>query len=107
MRKDEMYATYRASFPTILRRAEAIATSGIFGTERMSGFLKKNLKTIQNLEKQLEDDGLEMRTEFFMSRVEYLRADRVIEGSHFLSKIGTGDDPHGLTARHLIIFGTF
>jgi hypothetical protein len=51
MRKDEMYATYRASFPTILRRAEAIASSGIFEKERLSGFLKNNLKTLQDLEK--------------------------------------------------------
>jgi hypothetical protein len=34
-----------------------------------------------------------------MSRVESFRADRVVEGAQFLTKIGTTDDPHGLTAR--------
>jgi hypothetical protein len=98
MRKDEMYATYRASFPAILSRAEVIAASGIFESEGLSQFLK------QNLEKKLEDDDLEMRHDFFMSRVEYFRTDRVSVGSQSLNKIGTVDDPHGLTARS---FNTF
>ena len=99
----EMYALYRAHFPMLLRKAEVMADSGLYGS--LTSSLAKQLaraKEMSAAEGWDEFEELERRTEWFKDQVTDIKWDRAKYERAPLQKIKTTDDPDQIEARSAV-----
>ena len=105
MRQSEMYALYRAQFPMLMRKAESLAESGLYGP--LTPFLAKQVSRAKEVSTAVGWDGateMERREEWFNDREDAHRVDRATYARLPLQKVRATDDPEGFEARS---FNTF
>jgi hypothetical protein len=105
MSQSEMYALYRAHFPMLVRKAEVMADSGLYGP--LTSFLAKQLARANEMsaaEGWDQSDEMQRRAEWFKDQLSDHREERAKYVKAPLNHVRTTDDPDQMEARS---FSTF
>jgi hypothetical protein len=94
MSQSEMYALYRAHFPMLVRKAEVMADSGLYGP--LTSFLAKQLARANEMsaaEGWDQSDEMQRRAEWFKDQRSDHREERAKYVKAPLNHVRTTDDP--------------